>query len=196
MPFTLELGAPAPEFCLPATDGRCYSLGDFGSADALVVWFTCNHCPAVLGSNPVTRKTAEKFKDRGVAFVGINANTVLAHPEDSFKLMIEQMKAEKYPWVYLRDEAQTAALAYGALRTPHFFVFDRDRRLVYSGRSVDNPYDASKLTVNDLENALTDLLAGRPVTTPLTNPMGCNVKWEGHDEHWMPADACDLVFPA
>lgn len=195
MSFTLELGAGAPDFCLPATDGRCYSLRDFEFADALVVFFTCNHCPAVLGSNPVTRRTAEHFRDRGVAFVAINSNTIVDHPEDSFKLMIEEMEAENFPWVYLRDEAQRAALAYGALRTPHFFVFDRERKLVYTGRSVDNPYDASKITVNDLENALNELLSGRPVTTPLANPIGCNVKWEGQDHHWMPADACDLVLP-
>lgn len=193
MAFTLPLGADAPDFCLPATSGKCCSLADFAGARALVVFFTCNHCPAVLGSNPITRATAEKFIPQGVAFAGINANTILVSAGDSFKKMIEAMQRERFPWVYLRDEAQTAALAYGALRTPHFFVFDSRRELVYTGRGVDNPYDPAKVTVNDLENALTDLLAERPVQTPLTNPIGCNVKWEGEDQHWMPADACDLV---
>ncbi|NQU44810.1 thioredoxin family protein, partial [bacterium] len=77
--------------------------------------------------------------------------------------------------------------------TPHFFVFDKDRRLVYTGRAVDNPRDTSKMTVNDLENALDELLAGKALTTSQTNPIGCNVKWDGKDAHWMPADACDLV---
>jgi hypothetical protein len=71
-------------------------------------------------------------------------------------------------------------------------VFDQDRKLVYSGRGVNNPKDSSKVTINDLDNALEEHLAGNPITTPLTNPLGCNVKWDGKDAHWMPADACDL----
>ena len=79
------------------------------------------------------------------------------------------------------------------MRTPHFYVFDRERRLVYCGRGVDQPRDASRIEVNDLENALGELTSGRSVSVPLTNPIGCNVKWEGQDAHWMPAEACDLV---
>jgi len=103
------------------------------------------------------------------------------------------MNEEKFPWLYLRDESQEVALAYGALRTPHFYVFDQDRKLVYTGRGVDSPSDASEITVNDLENALNEHVMGKPVSTPLTNPIGCNVKWDGKDAHWMPAEACNLV---
>ena len=193
MPFTLPIGAKAPDFALPATDGRCYSLSDFDDADVLVIFFTCNHCPYVLGSDESTRATAEKYAPRSVRFVGINSNSVLTYAEDSFAKMIERMEAKKFPWVYLRDESQRVALAYGALRTPHFFVFDRERKLVYTGRALDNPREPEKATVNDLEAALEDVLAGRPVAKPLTNPIGCNVKWEGKDAHWMPPEACDLV---
>jgi len=193
MPFTLPLGAKAPDFCLPATDGKCYSLSDFADAKYLVVFFTCNHCPFVLGSNPSTRDTAERFAPKGVAFAAINANSILINPGDSFKEMIATMERERFPWVYLRDEAQTAALAYGALRTPHFFVFDNARKLVYTGRGVDNPREPAKVEVHDLDVALADLVGGVPIRTALTNPLGCNVKWEGEDGHWMPADACDLV---
>ncbi|MNE98104.1 Redoxin [compost metagenome] len=107
--------------------------------------------------------------------------------------MVVRMEEQKFPWLYLRDETQDTARAYGALRTPHFFVFDQDRRLVYTGRGVDNPRETDKMTVNDLDNALSELLAGQAVSTPLTNPIGCNVKWDGQDAHWMPAEACDLV---
>ncbi|MCK4748257.1 MAG: hypothetical protein KAT15_14505, partial [Bacteroidales bacterium] len=93
----------------------------------------------------------------------------------------------------LYDESQEVALAYGALRTPHFYVFNRDRKLVYTGRAVDQPRDASAITVNDLDRALEELTTGKAVTVPVTNPIGCNVKWEGKEQHWMPADACDLV---
>ncbi len=136
---------------------------------------------------------AEQFKPQGVRFVGLNANSKKTHPEDDFAHMVERMKTHRFPWVYLYDESQEVALAYGALRTPHFFVFDADRKLIYTGRGNDSPRDAVKLNVNDLADALADHLAGRPVRVPLTNPIGCNVKWEGRDAHWMPPEACDLV---
>lgn len=195
MAFTLQLGEKAPDFNLPATDGKNYSLADFADAKTLVVFFTCNHCPYVLGSDEVTRRTAERFAPHGVRFVGINSNSEETHPDDDFDHMVQRMKEHNFPWVYLRDKGQEAALAYGALRTPHFYVFDENRKLVYTGRGVDNPRDTSKMTTNDLERALEEHLAGKPVSVPLTNPIGCNVKWVGQDAHWMPAEACDLVLP-
>jgi hypothetical protein len=107
--------------------------------------------------------------------------------------MVERMKEKKFPWAYLHDESQKVALAFGALRTPHFFVFDKDRKLVYTGRGMDNPMEASKAKSFDLDRALEEATSGKPVSVPLTNPIGCNVKWEGKDAHWMPPDACDLV---
>ena len=193
MAFTLQLGSTASDFSLPATDGKTYSLTDFADAKVLVVFFTCNHCPYVIGSDEVTRKTAERFIPQGVAFVGINSNSVNTYEEDSFDHMTERMGQCEFPWLYLHDESQDVARAYGALRTPHFFVFDENRILVYCGRAVDSPRDASMITVNDLDNALDELMAGKPISTPTTNPIGCNVKWDGKDAHWMPADACDLV---
>ncbi|MGP8079161.1 MAG: thioredoxin family protein [Dehalococcoidales bacterium] len=193
MAFTLELGAKAPDFSLPATDGKTYKLSDFKDAKTLVIFFTCNHCPYVKGSDEVTRQTAEKYMKKGVKFVGINSNSENTHPEDSFEQMVERMKVNKFPWIYLRDKTQKVALAYGALKTPHFYVFDSSRKLVYTGRGVDNPKDTAKMTVNDLDRALEEHLAGKPVTVKLTNPIGCNVKWEGQDQHWMPPEACDLV---
>ena len=107
--------------------------------------------------------------------------------------MVDRMKEKKFPWVYLRDESQETAHAYGALRTPHFYVFGGERTLLYTGRAIDNPKDAASMTVNDLANALNDWVHGKPVRVPLTNPIGCNVKWVGKDAHWMPAEACDLI---
>ena len=193
MNFTLSIGAQAPDFDLPATDGRRYRLDGFRDAGTLVVFFTCNHCPYVLGSDEVTRRTALAFAPQGVEFVGINANSEHTYAEDDFAHMVERMKEHRFPWLYLRDATQDVARAYGALRTPHFFVFDRDRKLVYTGRGVDSPRDTSRMTVNDLERALREHLSGRPVSVPMTNPIGCNVKWEGQDPHWMPPEACDLV---
>lgn len=193
MGFTLDIGRSAPDFNLPATDGKNYALADFSDAEYLVIFFTCNHCPYVVGSDEVTRATAEKFKDREVRFVGINSNSKNTYAEDDFEHMVSRMNEHKFPWVYLHDKTQEAARACGALRTPHFFVFNKDRKLVYTGRGVDNPRDTSKMTVNDLERALDELTSGKPVSVPVTNPIGCNVKWEGKDAHWMPPEACDLV---
>lgn len=193
MSFTLNIGQKSPDFKLPAADGRTYTLKDFSDADVLVVFFTCNHCPYVIGSDEVTRKTALKFQSQGVRFVGINSNSPNTYAEDSFENMVKRMAEKQFPWTYLYDRSQDVARAFGALRTPHFFVFDKHRKLVYTGRGVDSPRDTSKMTVNDLDNALTEHLAGKPITKPMTNPIGCNVKWEGKDAHWMPADACDLV---
>lgn len=193
MAFTLQLGETAPDFYLPATNGNSYRLSDFDDAQVLVIFFTCNHCPYVLGSDEVTRRTAEKFSSRGVKFVAINSNSKSTYPEDDFPHMVARMQEHRFPWLYLYDEPQDVARAYGALRTPHFFVFGKDRKLVYTGRGVDNPRDASKMKVNDLARALDEHLADNPISVPVTNPIGCNVKWEGMDEHWMPAEACDLV---
>ena len=193
MAYTLKPGEKAFDFNLPATDGNNYTLSSFAGAKYLVIFFTCNHCPYVKGSDEITRQTAEKYWDKGVEFVAINSNSAKTYPEDGFESMMKRMNEFRFPWKYLRDKSQAIALAYGALRTPHFFVFDENRKLVYTGRGVDNPRDASRVTVNDLDRALDELTSGRPVSVPVTNPIGCNIKWEGKDSHWMPADACDLV---
>jgi len=191
--FTLQIGDKACDFALPATDGKTYSLADFEAAKVLVVFFTCNHCPFVIGSDEVTRATALRFKDKGVAFIGINSNSEQTHPEDDFDNMVKRMKEHDFPWVYVRDKSQDIAKAYGSLRTPHFYMFNQERKLVYTGRGVDNPRNTAKMKTNDLEKTLAEVLAGTPVSTPMTNPIGCNVKWEGKDDHWMPPEACDLV---
>lgn len=193
MAYTLTIGNLAPDFSLQATDGKHYSLNSFSNARFLVVFFTCNHCPYVLGSDETTRQTALKFQEKGVAFVAINSNSPNTYEEDSFENMVLRMEEQRFPWIYLHDETQEIAMAYGALKTPHFYVFDTNRRLVYTGRGVDSPRDVSKMTVNDLDRTLTELTNGLPVSVPLTNPIGCNIKWEGKDRKWMPAEACDLV---
>ncbi len=192
MSFTLDIGDSAPSFNLPATDGKSYSLGDFKD-QVLVIFFTCNHCPYVIGSDENTRAIAEKFTGQGVRFVAINANSKNTYAEDSFEHMVSRMAEHKFPWIYLYDESQEVALAYGALRTPHFYVFDENRKLIYTGRAIDTPRNWEESTTHELADALEAHLAGNPISVPATNPIGCNVKWEGKDAHWMPPDACDLV---
>ena len=193
MAYTLQPSEKVIDFNLPATDGNTYKLSDFDKFKYLVIFFTCNHCPYVIGSDEVTRMTAEKYKEKGVGFVGINSNSENTYPEDSFPNMVERMEKFKFPWIYLHDKDQEVVKQYGALRTPHFFVFDEKRNLVYTGRGVDNPRNVAKMTVNNLEIALGELTSGKSVSILMTNPIGCNIKWEGMDAHWMPPDACDLV---
>lgn len=193
MAFTLQPGEQPPHFRLPATDGRIYSLADTDTEKFLVVFFTCNHCPYVTGSDEITRATAIKYQTKGVRFVGINSNSENTYAEDSFPNMVRRMEEYKFPWLYLHDYDQSVARLYGALRTPHFFVFNADRKLVYTGRGLDNPRDPSKMTVNNLDKVLDELTSGLDISVPVTNPIGCNIKWDGKDAHWMPPEACDLV---
>ena len=193
MAYTLEIGSQAPDFCLKATDGKIYRLSDFSDSRLLVVFFTCNHCPYVLGSDELTRQSANHFYSFGVKFVAINSNSSNTYSEDSFENMVRRMDEKHFPWIYLYDETQEIALAYGALKTPHFFVFNKVRKLVYTGRAVDHPRDPSKITVNDLDLALSELVDGHTVSVPVTNPIGCTIKWEGKEKHWMPPESCDLV---
>ena len=192
MSFTLEIGAAAPDFKLPATNGKSYSLSDF-KEEYLVIFFTCNHCPYVIGSDEVTRASAMRFYPEGVRFIGINSNSASTYEEDDFTHMVSRMKEQQFPWLYLYDESQEVALSYGALKTPHFYLFNEERKLLYTGRGVDQPKDSSRIRINDLDRTLEEVISGLPVTVPQTNPIGCNVKWAGKDKHWMPADACDLI---
>ena len=192
MAFTLQIGDKAPAFSLPATDGNNYSLTDIQDP-YLVIFFTCNHCPYVIGSDEVTRKTAEAFAGKGVKFAGIASNSAITYPADSFDNMKKRMEQYSFPWLYLYDESQEIAKAYGALRTPHFYVFNQDRELVYTGRATDSPRDKAGININDLDRVLEELTSGKEVSIPVTNPIGCTIKWKGKDSHWMPADAVDLV---
>ena len=192
MSFTLQLGQKAPEFNLISTSKEKVSISSFDSK-FLVIFFTCNHCPYVTGSDEVTRQTANKFKDKDVSFVAINSNSANTYQEDSFENMVLRMEEYNFPWVYLHDADQEIALKYGALKTPHFYVFNEQRELIYTGRGVDSPLDANKIKINNLELVLDELTSNTLISIPITNPIGCSVKWEGKDSHWMPPEACDLI---
>ncbi len=182
----LNLNDQAPTFTLPATDGSTYSLSDF-TEDTLVISFNCNHCPYVYNSDEGTRATVNKYTPQGVRFVMINANSAESHPEDNFDNMIARMNEHNFPWLYLRDESQDTARAYGATKTPHYFVFNKDRKLIYSGRAVDSPRVPEDITTHDLEAALDEHLANKPISTPHTDPIGCSIKWKQES-----AEACDI----
>jgi len=186
-------GDRAPNFeNLLATNGNKYSLKDINLKPITVIFFTCNHCPYVTGSDELTREIANKYKEQ-VNFVAINSNSQNTYDEDSYDGMVARMEQYKFPWLYLHDATQKIAKEYGALKTPHFFLFDSEWNLIYTGRSNDNPRNTSERTTNELEEAIKKALSGEKISVSVTNPIGCNVKWDGKPAHWMPAEACDLI---
>jgi peroxiredoxin len=194
MPFTLEPGQKAPDFSLPDVDSRTWSLADFANHPLLVISFSCNHCPYVVGNESRERAFVDAYRNRGVAYIAINSNDALAYPDDDIGPMKERALRLGFTWPYLRDASQEVAAAYGAIKTPHFFLFDRERILRYVGRMDNSPRDISKAETHELADAVDDLLAGRPVRTPVTEAIGCTVKWKGKDKKFIPNDRCDLVL--
>lgn len=193
MAFTLQPGEIAPDFSLPGVDGRAYCLADFAASPVLVIAFSCVHCPYVVGSEERMMRFDADYKTRGVAFVALNSNAETTYADDSLAGMQARASERGFEFPFLHDQTQQVALAYGALKTPHYFVFDTERKLRYTGRMDDNPRNPGRETTHELRDAVEDLLHNRPVAVALTNPIGCNVKWEGKEKHWMPAEACDIV---
>ncbi len=173
---TLELGARAPDFDLPGVDGKNYSLATFEGKPALVVVFSCNHCPYVKAYEDRMVSIQGDYAVKGVQFVAINSNDDKAYPEDSFPEMVKRARQKGFNFPYLRDESQEVVEAYGGVCTPHVFAFDGNRTLRYRGR-IDDSRDPSKVTTHDLRNALDDLLQGKDVRVPDTRPFGCSIKW-------------------
>lgn len=193
MAFTLQIGASCPNFSLPGVDGKTWSRDDFKNAPFLVVAFTCNHCPYVIGSEERMITYQADYKDREVQLVCINSNETENHPGDSFEHMVTRARERGFNFPYLRDETQEIARAFGALKTPHFFLFDKARKLCYTGRMDDSPREARGATTKELRDATEAVIRGQTPRVQLTNPIGCNVKWKGKPEKWMPPEACDLV---
>ena len=174
-----QLGTLAPDFRLPDTNGKLVSLSDFAKAPALLVVFMCNHCPFVKHIRAGLAQFARDYQPRGLAMVGINSNDVASYPDDSPAKMAEEVKAAAYTFPYLYDERQTVAKAYHAACTPDFFLYDRDRRLVYRGQFDDSrPSNGRPVTGSDLRAAVDAVLAGRPVSAEQRPSIGCNIKWK------------------
>jgi peroxiredoxin len=186
MAFTIGIGKTGPAFSLKGVDGKTRSLSDYADKKIVVVVFTCNHCPAAVKAEDRLIQLQKDYAKKGVQLVAINSNETDNHPTDSFEHMIQRATEKRFNFPYLRDETQDVARAYGALRTPHCFVLDKDRKVRYHGRVDDNIDDASKVKRRDLREALDQVLSGKPVSVPATPPVGCNVKWWGKEEHWIP----------
>ena len=183
----LALGTEAPDFSLPEpATGETVSLSRFDGARGLLVVFLSNHCPFVKHLADHFAGVASEYRARGVAVVGINANDVANHPDDSPGKMVDEVVQRGYTFPYLFDESQEVAKAYRAACTPDFFVFDGDRRLVYRGQ-----YDGSRpsldvpVTGADLRAALDAVLGGGAPAGAQVPSVGCNIKWKaGNEPDW------------
>lgn len=173
----LQIGDPAPPFSLPAIDGSTYSLDSFSGKPVLVVVFSCNHCPYVQAYEDRLVAIQRDYKERGLQLVAINSNDDVHYPEDSFEQMIARAEARRFNFPYLRDVSQQVARAYGATHTPQLFVFDRHRRLRYTGKIDDNWQDPQKVTRRYLREAVEALLHDREPEEPATHAIGCTIKW-------------------
>jgi len=174
----LPLGTKVPEFSLPATDGRTVSPKDFADAGAFLVVFMCNHCPFVIHIREGLAQFARDYDSKGLAMVGINSNDVENYPDDHPDRMKEEVAKYGYIFPYLYDESQEIAKAYQAACTPDFFLFDKDRQLVYRGQFDDSrPSSDIAVTGKDLRAAVDSVLAGQDVSTDQRPSIGCNIKW-------------------
>lgn len=179
----VELGVKAPDFSLPDVSGEMVSLSDFADAPALLVVFMCNHCPYVIHVADGLARLAAEYQQRGVAVVGINSNDTATYPEDSPKNMAKEVKRRRYSFSYLYDESQEVAKEYRAACTPDFYVFDRQRKLVYRGQmDSSRPGGGDEVTGKDLRAALDAVLENRPVSANQKPSLGCNIKWQPGNE--------------
>ncbi|NHX36024.1 MULTISPECIES: thioredoxin family protein [Halolamina] len=175
----LDRGDEAPSFSLPGTDGETYSLDSFGDSDALLLVFTCNHCPYARAKFDLLNDLAAEYDDAAV--VGINPNDAEEYPEDSFEKMRASVDSGEIAYdAYLRDESQEVAAAYGATCTPDPFLFRNEGDswvLAYHGRLDDalNPdEEPSEFYIRD---AIDAVLAGEAVEIPDRPSRGCSIKW-------------------
>jgi peroxiredoxin len=173
------LGTPAPDFSLPDTDGKIISLGDFAAAPAVLIAFICNHCPYVHHVRSAFARLAKDYQAKGVAVIAICSNDAVAYPDDSPKQMAIEKRTAGYTFPYLHDETQDATKAYGAVCTPDFFVYDRERKLVYRGQMDDSrPGNGKPNDGADLRAALDAVLADRLPSSSQKASVGCSIKWK------------------
>lgn len=174
----LNIGSTAPGFDnLPGADGKKYSMKDFGDKKGLVVVFTCNHCPTVQAYEDRMIAFQNEYGPKGFQLIAINSNETENYPEDNYEEMVKRSRKLGFNFLYLRDDDQSIARAYGATHTPEFFVLDGRRTLRYHGKMDDNKvHSASR--INYVRDAADAILAGEEVNETETYSIGCTIKWK------------------
>lgn len=179
--IVLKIGDLLPHFALPAVDGMTVE-SHLIKDSVLVVVFTCNHCPYAMAYEDRLIALAEHFDEEGVQFVLINSNDPTGYPEDSFERMGEKATEKGYPFPYCLDETQAVAKSFGALCTPHCFVFDHERTLRYKGQVDDNWEDPDAVERHTLRDAVAAVLRGDAPAVTEANAIGCSIKWKRGNE--------------
>jgi peroxiredoxin len=179
--MTLQVGDKAPDYSLKNSNseegGDVLSLSDSIEKRGCVVVFECNHCPYVIASVDRINAMSNYCNEREIGFVGINSNDPVNYPADSFENMVK--RAQKgMPYPYLHDPTQVTATAWGAERTPEFFLLNSEGIVVYHGRMDDSPRDPTQATTSELKDAIDAMVSGVNPTVVSTESIGCSVKWK------------------
>lgn len=176
-----EVGDYATDFNLKNVDGSMVSMADKKDVKGYVIVFTCNYCPYSKLYQDRIINIHNKYAPVGYPVIAINPNDPVQQPEDSFKEMKKRAKEKAYPFPYLIDETQQITSAYGATRTPHIFILNKEEnkyKVVYTGAIDDNHKSDQDVKKRYVENALDQLIEGRKVTTTVTKSIGCSIKWK------------------
>ena len=177
----IEPGDQAPDFELSNANatvgGGTMTLSDAMGDNGAVVMFTCNHCPYVVGSEERIENAASRARELGMGFVGINSNDPIMYQSDNWDSMVKRA-GKGMSYAYLHDETQAIAHAYGAERTPEFYLLDSNGAVVYRGRMDDSPRNPMDATTEELGDAMSALAAGDTIANARTDSIGCSVKWK------------------
>jgi peroxiredoxin len=178
-PPPVELGTPAPDFRLLATDDRTYRFADVAGRNGTVIVFICNHCPYVKAAVDRMVTDARALLNEGIGFAAICSNDATSYPEDSFPNMQRFARTHDFPFPYLHDADQSVARAYGAVCTPDFFGYDTGRKLQYRGRLDEGRTNASPVgTRRELLEAMRAIATNGAAPAPQFASMGCSIKWK------------------
>lgn len=169
-------GDTATDFKLKSVDGKMYSMADYKSAKGFIVVFTCNTCPFAVKYEDRINQLAKKYKSKGYVLLAINSNDPEVQPDDTFALMKEKAKDKDFAFPYLVDEGQKIYPQYGATKTPHVFLLDKNLVVKYIGAIDDNADDADAVKQHYLENAIASLESGKDPSPSLTKAIGCSIK--------------------
>jgi peroxiredoxin len=175
---TLKIGSSLPEFDLKGIDGKNYSPDTYKDKKALVIIFSCNHCPYVQAYEDRIISIQKDYEERGVALLAINSNDETQYEEDSFQNMVKRAGEKRFNFPYLRDGDQSIAKKFDASHTPEIFLFDNKRKLAYHGKIDDNWKEPEKVISKYLRSALNELLDGKEISVPETFSIGCTIKWK------------------
>ncbi|MBC7420000.1 MAG: thioredoxin family protein [Bdellovibrio sp.] len=176
-PEKIEYGRACPDFTLPATNEKTYSLKDFLNQKPFAIMFICNHCPYVKAIEDRLITLGNDLKKMDIHLVAICSNDEISYPEDSFIHLKKRAEEKNYPFVYLHDESQEVAKKFGAICTPDYFVYDENVKLAYRARLDDSWQDPALVKQRELFNAVVELAKGETISATQTPSMGCSIKW-------------------